>query len=108
MQGRGDMLQEVEDFHDGGTRQKESLPEMGQMIETHSCWMNILKSWREGYGGRRHDNNPYFPFFQDHQNPQNFPSSPYQRPKKDRRLRQDLEDEGGVELMLGRKRLKTL
>ena len=72
-------------------------------------WRNILKNWREGYGGRRHDDNPYPPFFQDHQNPQNFPSFPFRRPKRDRRLRQDLDDDWGKgELKYGRKRLKTL
>jgi hypothetical protein len=76
--------------------------------KTHRRWRNILKNWRGGYGGRRHDDNPYPPFFQDHQDPQILPSPPFRRQKRDRQLRQDPDDEGGKgELKFGRKGLKT-
>ena len=78
------------------------------MIEAHRRWMNILKNWGEGYGRRRHDDNPYPPFLHDHQKFQNFLSFPFRIPKRDRQLRQDLDNRGEKgELTSVRKGLKT-
>ena len=97
MQGCGDVPQEVEEPHDGGRRQKELSPG----LYPESCRTETLRWWskkrnlREGEGGRRHDENPYPPFLQSHQVPPLLPSPPIRRQKRDRRLRQDQDDEGG-------------
>ncbi len=60
MQGRGDVRQEVEESRDGGRRRKELPPEW----DPESCRTETLRWWRkertqrEGYGERRHDENP--------------------------------------------------
>ena len=97
MQGRGDVPQEVEEPRDGGRRQKESPPE----LDPESCrtetrrWWSKKRNRREGYGERRHDENPYPPSRHGHQDSQNLPSPPFRRQKRDRRLRQDPDDKGG-------------
>ena len=62
--------------------------------EAHRWWSK-KRNRREGVGERRHDKNPYPPSRHGHQDSQNLPSPPFQRQKKDRGLRQDLDDEGG-------------
>ena len=97
MEGGGDVPQEVEEPHDGGRRQKELSPE----LYPESCRTETLRWWskkrnlREGYCWRKHDDNPYPPGRQGHQDSQILPSPPFQRQKRDRRLRQDPDDEGG-------------
>ena len=107
MQGHDDIpqpekeqkLQEVEEPHDGGIRQEESFPGLGQgscMTESNRRWRSIPRNQRRGYGGRRHDNNPYPPSRQEgHQVSQILPSPPFRRQKRDRQHHQDLDDEGG-------------
>ena len=95
MQGHDDIpqpekeqkLQEVEEPHDGGIRKKESCSGLGQgscRIESHHRWRSMPRIWKWGYGGQRHDDNPYPPVRQVHQDSQTLPSPPFQREKRDR------------------------
>ena len=93
MQGHDDIpqpekeqkLQEVEEPHDGGIRQGESFPGLGEgscMTESHRRWRSIPRNWRLH---------------------QILSSPPFQRQKRDRRHRQDPDNKGGKgEQMCGR------